>query len=140
VRISKRTGLQCRNPAVRDEECCHQHLGTAGTIRLRNRRRDEGRPVDKAHILARRNLKTLLRQNRIPRELLLQPIFQSVMKLVAPSWFGLSAKVERFDQRRMGDAALLAREMVLVWMSAVESGDWNAWYNVFTKVRNAGFG
>lgn len=141
TRISKGTGEPCRNPAVRGEDCCHQHLDAKGIIRLRARRAAEGRPVEKAHVLARRNLRALLRHSKIPLELLREPIFQAVMKLVAPKWFGAGSEriTDRFERRKMGDAALLSREMVLAWMTGTDTGDWSAWWTAVGKVHAGGY-
>lgn len=133
--FSKKRNDRCPNPALKGEHVCRMHMDKATRTRLIARRRAEGRPIDKAHVLARRNVKTLWRQQRIPYDLMREPVFQAAMRLVAPRWFGIDPNaIEPFDQARMGRAALLAREMVLAWINATASGDWAPWHAAVAKV------
>lgn len=138
---AKSTGLKCNAVAVRGEPHCWKHATLAEKVRLKDRRREEGRPVDFAGAVAKRNLKSMLRQNRIPRELMLVPQFQAVMQIVAPTWFGrpvmpLGVRLTRQD---IHAASLLSREMVLAWAMGSSTGDWLPWTQAVMKARALGY-
>lgn len=137
----RKSGLPCRNPALKDDTKCRMHVRGKALAALRERRRAAGKPVDKASTLARRNLRALLKQNKVPLELMREPVFQAVFRFVLPTAFGLPRDWlrGRFDRKTIGDAALLSREMVLAWMAGVDQGDWAPWHAAVAKVFAGGY-
>lgn len=139
--ISKRTGEQCRCTAIRNEKKCWRHASLATRMRVIQRRREEGRPVDHADKIARRNVRALLRRNLIPVDLMREPTFQAVMQVIAPRWFGQRVYPlgRARTQEELKTASLLSREMVLAWTHALDTGDLFPWTQAVIKARNAGF-
>lgn len=141
--LNRKTGLQCKCPALRGEKVCRFHAKGAVLVRLRERRLAEGRPMDKANALAARNMRAVLKKNLLPYELLTNPQFQAVMKLVIPRWFGGEGRAKLgkdFTRRDLKNASLLSREYALAWTHATSTGDWTMWANTVMKAREAGFG
>jgi hypothetical protein len=138
---SRSTGKRCGCLALRGEKVCWKHASIISKVRHLDRRRAEGRPVDHAGKLARRNVKTLLKNNLIPYELWQQPAFLAVMQVVAPTWFGLTRHTlgREVTREDLKVASLLSREMVLAWMTAVDTGDMIPWTQVVMKAREAGY-
>lgn len=139
---ARHSGEPCKNPALRGEKVCRFHAGGRVLAKLRERRMAEGRAADRAPTLAKRNMRVVLKKNLLPYELLTNPQFQAVMKLVAPTWFGLSPSNlnKEFTREQLRAASLLSREYALAWTHAVSTGDWSMWANVVLKAREAGLG
>jgi len=127
--------------ALKGEKVCLKHASTHAKFRLKLRRLAEGRPVNHASVIARGNLRRMLRQNMIPRDLMLQPAFQAVMQYVVPKWFGKPETVldKETTRQRVKVASLLGREMVLAWLTALDTGDLRLWTQVVIKARESGF-
>jgi len=137
---TKRDGSPCTMAALRGESVCWKHAKGAVKARLKARRLAEGRPATKATSVAIRNVRDLVKHNRLDRDLLLHPVFRALMQIVAPAWFGrppltLGRKITRQDLR---DAALLSREMVLAW-EAAKRGDMHPWTDAIIKSRALGY-
>jgi hypothetical protein len=134
------SGTQCGCRVIRGEKVCFNHASGRVLEKLKARRLAEGRPVDRADKIATRNVKELVRANKLDRDLMLQPVFQSLMRLVAPRWFGQqpTALGKQITQHDLRSAALLAREMVLAW-EAAKGGDMLPWTNAVMKARQLGY-
>lgn len=139
--VSRSTGKPCGNPAIRGEKVCWAHARGVVIARLQERRLKEGRPLDTATRVALRNVRALVRHNKLDRDLLLQPVFQSLMRVIAPSWFGQprTALGKKITRRDVGDAGLLAREMVLAWETAKNQGDLMPWTSCVSRARQLGY-
>jgi len=138
TKISRSTGQPCKNPQVKGLGVCWQHAGQKEWVEIKRRRVAKGEPPDKPHKVARKNMKMAMKKNLIPRELMLNPLFQSVMSYVAPRWFGKSMDQKK-DRVLMKDAALLSREMVLAWDTGTRDGDWTPWGRVVNKLMTTPF-
>lgn len=132
-------GHRCKGVVVRGMDYCHHHGGM--TEILARRKLDPGYRV-KRITATHRAIKTLLRSNSIPFELMQQPIFQAVLtRAVGARGDRRNMTGEEVSAARSAwrEANRLCMELMQAWTVFKDVGDLRPWSAAVTKASNAGF-
>lgn len=128
---------KCGRLAVAGLFVCNRH-GGQGEIIARKRADPKFKP--KRSYVIRRELNKALRDGQVPLELMQQPMFLRIMRIVIERPRAEDGVSHVEAGQRWREACRLLLEFMMAWVALTEHRDNVPWATVVLKARNAGYG